>query len=75
MDGDDAELCFGHVELAESEFGRNVGLPVGGVKECRCGDALVEHQIRVFTQLNGHTGRNCNENGGQRIASVVKQFT
>lgn len=75
MDGDDAELCLGHVELAESQFGRHVGLPVGGVEERGSGDALVEHQVRVFAQLHGHAGGDGNENGRQRIASVIEQFT
>lgn len=75
MDGDDAELSLGHVELAESQFGRHVGLPVGGVEERGSGDALVKHQVRVFTELHGHAGGDGDEDGGQRVASVIEQFT
>ena len=74
MNPNDRKLSLRHVKLAKDQSTGDISLPVCGVKECGCSDALVKHDVRVVAQLNGDTCGQCDENGGQGVTAMVEQL-
>lgn len=74
VDAESHHLGLSNANVAENEGASEVLLPLGGVERNQSqGDE--QKESGVGSELNGASDREANEDGSQRIATVVEQFT